>query len=560
MRHLSVRFSLTLALVVMVTLIGMVSALGFLAKNVSGEVIDELAQINVEQSTTLNRTQVNLLRAQVLISSYMNAFQAGDIDRAMNMLDAAKAALAQGEQRFAEFQAVPMPEDSQRLPYVEAIISTYTALVNEGLTPLLNNADPGYALSQDETLSQLTRDFDEATQAFIRYSEERGAELIADNEGFAHNVELVAFLLLGLAILIAVGVRMGLMRIVVKPLDEAVAHFDRIAQGDLSQAIAERGNNEIGRLFAAMQRMQTGLARTVGTVRASSGSIHSGAREIAGGNADLSSRTEQQAASLEETASSMEELTATVKQNADNARQASQLASDASQTAGRGGEVVAQVVETMRDITSGSRQMTEIVGVIDSIAFQTNILALNASVEAARAGEQGRGFAVVAGEVRTLASRSAASAKEIRELINASVGRVESGSALVDQAGSTMQEIVAAVHRVTDIMDEIAAASQEQSNGITQVNQAIVQMDQVTQQNASLVQEASSAAASLEEQAARLEKAVASFRLADDAVHQAVTATDKPLALGSSRETRDASRSAPPPKAALSDADDWEEF
>lgn len=332
---------------------------------------------------------------------------------------------------------------------------------------------------------------------------------------------------------------------IVKPLEEAVVHFERIAQNDLSGKVSDRGRNEIGKLFIAMQHMQNGLAKTVSEVRDSSGSIHIGAREIASGNADLSSRTEQQASSLQETAASMEELTATVKQNADNARQASTLANDASSTAVQGGEVVEQVITTMQGISGSSQKVADIISVIDSIAFQTNILALNASVEAARAGEQGRGFAVVASEVRNLASRSAEAAKEIKALIDASSTQVNEGSALVERAGATMREVVSSVRRVTDIMDEISAASQEQSSGIEQVNQAVAQMDEVTQQNAALVQEASSVASSLEEQAARLESVVSAFRLVEGESsvqhaplsppkHQAALVRPAPLATQSS--------------------------
>ncbi|WP_176049612.1 methyl-accepting chemotaxis protein [Burkholderia sp. BCC1644] len=296
--------------------------------------------------------------------------------------------------------------------------------------------------------------------------------------------------------------------------DEAAALAARIAQGDLTQPVPVRAGDRTS-MMAAMHDMQARLQATIGGIRQSAESIASASRQISAGNDDLSQRTEEQAASLEETAASMEQLTATVKQNADNARQASGLANSASDIARAGSDVVNRVIGTMGEIDDSSRKIADIIGVIEGIAFQTNILALNAAVEAARAGEQGRGFAVVAGEVRSLAQRSATASKEIRELIVASVERVRNGSTLVGQAGTTMGEILQAVARVTDIMGEIAAASEEQASGITQVGRAVTQMDQVTQQNAALVEEAAAAAASLQEQAARLRDAVGAFRVSD---------------------------------------------
>nr|WP_305800550.1 methyl-accepting chemotaxis protein [Shinella sp. XGS7] len=301
---------------------------------------------------------------------------------------------------------------------------------------------------------------------------------------------------------------------ITRPMAEAVQVADRIGAGDLSSRIDVRSRDETGQLLAALKRMNDGLVAIVTQVRNSSDSIATGSTQIATGNADLSQRTEEQASNLQQTAASMEELTATVRQNADTARQASQMASSASGVASQGGQVVGQVVSTMEEITASSRRINDIIGVIDGIAFQTNILALNAAVEAARAGEQGRGFAVVAGEVRSLAQRSATAAREIKSLIGVSVERVETGARLCDEAGRTMGEIVAQVQRVTDLIGEISAASSEQSKGIGQVGDAVQQLDQVTQQNAALVEESAAAAESLKHQAAQLAQTVSQFKLA----------------------------------------------
>jgi methyl-accepting chemotaxis protein len=293
----------------------------------------------------------------------------------------------------------------------------------------------------------------------------------------------------------------------------AVAVARAVAAGDLSTQIHLKPGDS-NSLLAHLAAMQTSLAHTVSQVRQGSEGVATASSEIAQGNQDLSGRTEQQAASLQQTAATMDELGSTVRNNADNARQANQLALSASGVAVKGGEVVGQVVQTMKGINESSKKIADIIGVIDGIAFQTNILALNAAVEAARAGEQGRGFAVVASEVRSLAQRSAEAAKEIKRLISASVERVDLGTTLVDQAGHTMEEIVLSIRRVTDIVGEISSASVEQSNGVTQVGQAVTQMDQATQQNAALVEESAAAAESLRQQAQQLVQAVAVFKLA----------------------------------------------
>ena len=331
----------------------------------------------------------------------------------------------------------------------------------------------------------------------------------------------IASILAGLLFAVVFG--WSLVRSITSAIHKAADVSEAIALGDLTHIVDSSGNTEISVLMRAVSNMQKSLIKVVSQVRQGSENVSTASAEIAQGNHDLSSRTESQASALEQTAASMEELSSTVKQNADNAHQANQLAMNASTVAVRGGEVVAQVVDTMKGINEASRKISDIISVIDGIAFQTNILALNAAVEAARAGEQGRGFAVVASEVRSLAGRSAEAAKEIKTLINASVERVEQGTSLVDQAGATMTEVVTSIRRVTDIVGEISAASSEQSLGVSQVGEAVTQMDQATQQNAALVEEMAAAASSLKSQAQELVQTVAVFKLgAGDSSHFAI--------------------------------------
>lgn len=421
----------------------------------------------------------------------------------------------------------------------------------------------------------------QSEQAFSQLAESTGKFMTLQLDTAARaqqaeksSFELARYWLLGtlaLVVLIAAVVGIAMTRAITTPVATAVELAQAVAAGQLGMVVRNERRDEMGLLLNALEDMRRQLASVVQEVRGNANGVALASNEIAQGNADLSARTENQASALEETAASMEQLGSTVRQNADNAQAANQMAKNASDVAGRGGAVVSQVVDTMKGINDSSRQIADIIGVIDSIAFQTNILALNAAVEAARAGEQGRGFAVVAGEVRTLAQRSAEAAKEIKQLISASVQRVEQGSQLVDKAGTTMAEIVTAIGRVTDIMGEISAASREQSQGVAQVGEAVTQMDQTTQQNAALVEESAAAADSLQRQAKALVDSVAIFQLGSQAQQSVVpqarleqpagvrfAARAQPRAVSAApRAPANTAQSAQP---ALTNDQDWEQF
>ena len=432
-------------------------------------------------------------------------------------LGEATALLDGVRKHFGEFQKNMLQDDTGHQLSVD-LMRRYRAYIDDGvdtMTDALSKQDfSTFYMVNDQYGTPRSAAFIQAILNFSHYIEER-QQVLKDQSAMELRKGLIA---VGVAILLALLLAMlarGIFNsLVVKPLVSAGQLFNKVAEGDLTSKIPVRGRNEITVLYAGFKRMQESLIRTVASVRRGVEEIDTGSKEIASGNTDLSSRTEQQAASLEETAASMQELASTVKQNAENARQANQLAASASEVAVRGGTAVSEVIGTMQAISTSSHKISEIVSVIDGIAFQTNILALNAAVEAARAGEQGKGFAVVAGEVRSLAQRSAQAAKEIKLLIEDSVGKVTVGSGQVERAGATMQEIVASVKRVTDIMGEISAASEEQARGIDQVNRAVTQMDETTQQNAALVEQAAAAASSLQDQSGKLAEAVAIFKLA----------------------------------------------
>ena len=560
LRNLSIHAAVVAALSCFVVLILVIAGLGVVADRDAQNNIDTLSNISGAQLNEINRADSLLNQAMLAMETASNYLMVGQTRQSNEQVDVAGNRIERSEQRFERFASNSFSPQGEAL--ANALIEDFDTVM--GLVKQQHETFEYMDLTSYNTLREELEEplisLSESMTAFVDYGFQRVDTIRADAEAQTNLFNMIKAAAVLFAMLMTVVIYFGLRRTVIAPLRGAIQRLDAIAEADLTNPVPEAGKNEIGRLFGAMGTMQQNLTNIVGRVREGSNEIHHGTREIASGNADLSSRTEQQAASIQQTAASMEEMTATVKQNADNARQASTLAADASTTAERGGQVVEQVVQTMHGISTSSKKVADITSVIDSIAFQTNILALNASVEAARAGEQGRGFAVVAGEVRNLASRSADAAKEIKTLIDASVTQIQQGSTLVEQAGTTMSDVVTAVRRVTDIMDEISAASQEQSDGIEQVSQAVGQMDQVTQQNAALVQQASAAAASLEEQANRLEQAVAVFKLlgVQGGSHQALPASSPTTnAMPAPRvDQQQTSRSA----VKRNEHEEWEEF
>jgi len=420
------------------------------------------------------------------------------------------------EQEFAKLQEAQAASDD--LVKAETIaMNAVKGLFDDGAGNFTKKGEPNPELARglvhDANYHKAKAKIMKPVNEFFASLDQRTGLAVTQAQEASRRASMIAIALLVFCVIASASGLLWTYRLIRNQLEQSVSAAEKIAAGDLSVQLNVERDDELGRLMKAMNGISEGLAGMIANVRQRIETIATASNEIATGNQDLSSRTEQQAGSLEETASSMEELTSTVKQNSGNARQANQLAASASGVAVKGGMVVSQVVETMGSINASSKKIVDIISVIDGIAFQTNILALNAAVEAARAGEQGRGFAVVASEVRNLAQRSATAAKEIKMLIDDSVEKVDAGSRLVGEAGTTMDEIVASVKRVTDIMAEIMAASEEQSAGIEQVNQAIVQMDQTTQQNAALVEQAAAAAESLQHQANGLAEAVSVFRL-----------------------------------------------
>ncbi|GGX82722.1 methyl-accepting chemotaxis protein [Litchfieldella qijiaojingensis] len=510
--NMTIRVSWTLVLAAFSLMLAGIGGLGLYANHYSHQAFATLNQINVEQARALNHAYIDMLRARVEMDRAAELIRVPSFDRPEPVIEQAKALLTSAEEAFSHFLDTPAQAEQQDA--IETLQQRFYSLLNTGLSLqllVLEDGDVGAYRSGQSRVSEMSQAFMASADEFFDASAARGRGLSATFTRVSEWMSGSIIITMVASLVIAALVLWGVTRNVIRPLRRAIEHFRTISAGDLTAPIEQRGSNEIGQLFHELATMQRSLATLVARLREGSDHVLVSAQQMSLGNQELSSRTQQQSASLEQIAASLDELTTTVAGNADSARQADRLAGDAALQAREGNTVISEFVDTMDEIHERSKQIGEIIGLIDDIAFQTNILALNASVEAARAGDQGKGFAVVAGEVRTLASRSADAANQIRGLIAASRNSAEQGNALSARASAGMQDIVLAIQEVSTLMEQIANASQEQHLGIGQLNQAMSQMESVTQDNARLVELASRNAHTLEEEAKRMGECAARF-------------------------------------------------
>lgn len=519
--NMTLRMSWTLVLLSFLLLLLVLSGTGLYAVNHSQQSLVQLTNVNVNQQSSLNRTNSTLQDARLgmarLYEELVEPQTTLSIEERQQRAAELHSSLNSAQDVFSNF--LSLPADASHEAIISPITVSFDALLVEHLLRQVTAMQQGDAATyrdQRDAAYQAYSAFYQDAISFFHQVEEEGNERLANFDAVIRLSTITIITVFIIALMVTTIVYWGVGANLIRPMHRITEHFQSMAEGDLSKDVETRGRNEIGMLFAYLRHMQQRLLGTVATVRESSSEVFTSAQEIAKSNQDLAARTERQSASLTQTASSIEEMTSTMERNSENTIQARQVAREAANSADQGGSVVNEVISHMHNIRESSQKITDIIKLIDSIAFQTNILALNASVEAARAGEHGRGFAVVASEVRLLATRSASASTDIRKLIETSVNMIEAGTHQADKAGETMAQIMASVTQVTTLMDEISVATEEQRAGIREVNIAANDMDQTTQQNAAMVEQASTAAVELQHEAERLTSIVARFKLNEE--------------------------------------------
>ncbi len=555
MRNIRIQHSLTAAMSLLIIMVLIIGVFAITSSRSSLANINQIAELSADQVNTANRMEVNLMEMRLRMARFVDLASAEET-AAATALEQIHESLGRAEQRFEELNTYNVTEEQRRYPFYTAVVTRFQEMVSVQLHNAIESGDPALIAAEEERLEDTAGAMTTATRDFAHFAETLAGEMQTEARSASQAIMWTVIAILTISALLFIGLQVGLRRLIVTPLSRAVTICENISQGNLTSHIHNEGRNEIGKLYQAMQAMQVRLTDMMATLTQTSQMVANSAREIASGSEDLASRTEEQASALQETASSMEEMSSTVSQNNQTAISASELTVTASTKASHAREEVLQTTTLMKDMEKHSQHVQDIIQVIESIAFQTNILALNASVEAARAGEHGRGFAVVAGEVRKLATKTSESSRQIRSIIDDIATRIKEGAQQSELSGEGIESTVAAVKQVNELMKEIALAVKEQESGINQVSTAITQMDSATQQNVSLVEETSTSAASLQDEADRLAGLIATFKI--NATTAGTQTSGKPLTIAQSS-------TSPTAKAHSSDGKhasqpEWETF